>query len=259
MRDFNQVYVSEVLETHFGQDFREKWKLHKISNFIDPCVFIGLYTDVDFHVWNKHKGPKILYFGGNDLRDHQLNLVKNTENVNCIGYGGDWLYSTLDKYNIPYTTKRISLKNYDKFIPTPLGDKIYVYKGITGERQDYYNWNDVIVPVMKIIGEDKFLFTENKSLDELHEHFYKKCFIYLKPNERGGSAGMIQLGLMGRMTITNGHSSFPNTIGYNNIDDIVNIIEKESNKIGTLQQDLSDRLRECFLQTDEWLNLDFYN
>jgi hypothetical protein len=258
MRDFNQVYVSEVLETYFGKDFRSYWSLKNIENNSDPCVFLGLYSNLDFDVWNNHKGPKILYFGGNDMHDLQLNIVKNTKDVFCIGYGGDWLYNKLDIFQIPYTKKKILLKDYEEFKPTPLGDKIYVYRGILGNRESYYLWDEIIAPVMKIVGEDKFIFTDNKTIHELKENYYKNSFLYIKPNEKGGGSAMMELGFMGRMTVTNGHSSFPNAISYNSIDEIVNIIEKESYKIGTLQDGLSNRLKNCFLQTDEWLTLDFY-
>lgn len=267
MTDFKQSYVSEVLEPVFGPDFRNKWKLtdynetdnHQIPKEFRPCVFLGLYTQNDIRVWNQHKSYKILYFGGSDIDDFKLKIVKSTPLVMCIGYGGDWLYSIFNKYGLRYSTTKISLKNFGKeFRPFPLGDKIYVYKGISGDRENYFNWNKTIKPLIEIFGVDKFIFTSNKNLNELIEDYYKKCFIYIKPNPKGGSRTMIELGLMGRKTITNEHSSFPNTIPFNSIEDIVSIIESESKKIGTTV-DLSEEINSVFLQDNKWLNIDFYN
>lgn len=267
MTDFNQTYVSEVLEPVFGQDFRNRWNLtnyneqysHNIPKEFRPCVFLGLYTEQDIKVWNQHKSYKILYFGGNDIDDFKLNLVKNTPFVMCIGYGSDWLYSIFDRYKLRYTTSRISLKKFgEEFRPCPLGEKIYVYKGIHGNRENYFNWNEIINPLIEIYGSEKFLFTSHKNLNELIEDFYKKSFIYIKPNPRGGSRTMIELGLMGRKTITNEHSNFPNTIPYNSIDDIVKAIDEESKKIGTVV-DMSNEINSVFLQDNSWLNIDFYS
>jgi len=257
MKDIKQVHFSEDLK-FFKPDFMKRWNLEEYHDSNSPSVFIGLYNDYDRKVFLNHKSYKVLYFGGIDLCHQNLILVSNSPKTNCIGYGGDWLYTVLDTYNIFYSKNRIFLKSFDEFIPTPLGENIYVYKGFLGNRPDHYKWQEIITPLQYVFGEDRIIYTQNQTLDTLKENFYNDCFVYVKPNPRGGSTAMFELGHMGRRTITNDHLDFSICSSYKDLNQILDIIMEESKKIGTIQTETAENLKDMFDHEGDWLNIDHY-
>jgi hypothetical protein len=69
---------------------------------------------------------------------------------------------------------------------------------------------------------------------------------------------MWELGYMGRKTITSNQGDLPNILNYSTLDDIINHIVEESKKIGTLQPQIREDLHNVFMNTDEWLYLNYY-
>lgn len=258
MRDILQAYVSPTL-SHFKERLFSCWGFIEYYDPLAPAFFFGLYTDYDIRVLTKHKAKSLLYFGGNDFREKQISIVKKLNNIICIGYGGDWLYEGCQKENLRFTPNKLLIMEFDKFKPVPLGDKIYVYRGLKGNRADYFGWSSVVQPVMNIIGEDRFIFADNLSLSELHEKVYSNSFVYLKPNDRGGSTALFELGHMGIRTITNGHSKFPNALSYSSIEDIVSLIREEEKRIGTHQYEVAESLKAAIVQDDAWLMTSSYD
>ena len=94
----------------------------------------------------------------------------------------------------------------------------------------------------------------------LKNEFYDKCFLNLNLTGGHGLSTVIELGLMGRKTIFKSEYKnniqrleFPNFIDYSSIDDIIGIIDNESQKIGTIQPSIN-----AHNVGDEWLNLNFW-
>ena len=74
----SQVYISEGLESNFGDGFRNYWNLNKYFNPNLPSIFLGVYTDLDRRVLTEHQATSIIIFGGSDLtRVKSINLVKS--------------------------------------------------------------------------------------------------------------------------------------------------------------------------------------
>lgn len=253
---FNQAYVSPVLREYFEKNFMEKWNFNRYVDIFKPCVFFGLYTQKDMELLYKHKSYSLILWGGNDFQDKNILEVSKKEKTIQIGYG--WKIKKYKQLNIPFEKLIIPIKDYSYFHPSPLGDKIYVYKGIHGDRQEYFNWDSTIVPLIKLYGEDKFIYTSRTSLQDLKKNYYDKSFLYIKPNDRGGSTGMWELGCMGRKTVANNQGDLPNVLSYGNIDDIKKLIDIESKKIGTTQIELSKKVHDCFTNNNNWLNLNYY-
>ena len=172
-----------------------------------------------------------------------------------VGYG--WIGEVFRINNLRYKEVIIPLKDFSEFTPTVLGDKIYIYKGIYGDRPDYFKWQKVVEPLQKTFGKDRIIFTNHKPIEQLKEEYYNNCFVYVKPNERGGSTSMWELGHMGRKTITFNQGDVPNVLNYKSFDEIVSHIKNEESKIGTLQNEVSEQTKNIFVG-EEWLNLDFY-
>lgn len=255
MRDFNQAYVSNILP-HFKEGFMDRWGFEEYNDPNKPAVFLGLYSSEDIEIFKNHKSYKILHFGGNDFKPFQVDIVKKSPNTFCVGYG--WLGEGLAKNQIPYKEVIIPLKDYSDFTPTPLGENIYIYKGLHGNRPDYFKWEEVIKPLQQVFGEDRIIYTEFKSIEELKKDYYENCFVYIKPNPRGGSTTMWELGHMGRKTISFGQGNLPNVLNFSTLEDIIKHVMEESTKIGTIQTETSEATKNAFMNNDKWLNLSFY-
>lgn len=257
MSQIKQVYFSNTLN-FFKDDFLKRWGLKEYNNPNEPSLFVGLYNNEDVNNFKNHNSYKVLYFGGADLQPPQLEIVSKSPKTFCIGYGGDWLYKSLDTYKIPYTNLRILLKDFSNFTPTPLGENIYVYKGFLGNRVHHYKWEEIIKPLQQVFGKDRIIYTQNISLNELKENYYKDCFVYVRPNPSGGGTAMFELGHMGRRTLTNQHTDFSICSGFKNINELLDLIMEESKKIGTLQPQVAEELKSMFDHKGEWLNLNNY-
>lgn len=258
-RDFNQVYISPVLETYFGDGFRKKWNLKKYHDKNSPCVFVGLYRPKDIQTFLNHNSYRILNWGGGDMLPKQLNLVSNLINDGRTfthAYPG-FFSNLLKKHKIKHKKIYISYKSYSCFEPNVLGDKIYIYKGIHGDKSEYYKWDKIINPLIDSFGEKSIIYTDHTSIDDLKKNYYDKSFVYVKPNERGGCTTMFELGHMGRKTIGIGHEGLPNFIKYNDIDDMIKKIELEKINIGKIMEDVSEKTKKIFTN-EEWLNLNFW-
>lgn len=255
-----QAYISSSL-SYFKNGLLKKWGLVEYNNSNEPAFFLGLYNHKDMDVLRKHKTYKLLYFGGSDFTINklkQIDLVKSTDKIICVGYGGEWIKNGCKKHNIPFSDERVLIRSFNDFKPSVLGDKIYVYKGFDGNKLSHYGWDDTIKPLIEEFGEDRFIYGSNVSLSELKNNYYEKSFIYIKPNESAGSTTMYELGFMGRKTITNGHDIFPNTLNYKTIYDIVEHIKNEEIKIGTTQINVSKELFDFCDNGDKWLDIGNY-
>jgi hypothetical protein len=242
---------------HFATNYRARWNLSNYTDANEPTVMLGYYRPEDDIFVNNHKGPIIMHWGGNDLTKTRAIKLNNRSNTYQHGYG--WFSDTLNSWDIVHKKCNIPYRSYTDFKPTPLGDKIYVYKGWLNDRGKYFLWNEVIVPLFNKLGEDRFVYGRGHTHQYIHDNFYNNCFLYIKPNERGGSTSMWELAHMGRKTIANRQGEAPNVINYQTIDDIIDIIERESVKIGTIQERVAIDTHNHFMHDDCWLNLDWWN
>ena len=60
---------------------------------------------------------------------------------------------------------------------------------------------------------------------------------------------------MGRNTITTNNQTAPNWIHYTSDDELKRLVDEESKKIGTIQE---NKLGEYFHQSDDWLHEDYW-
>jgi hypothetical protein len=255
----SQAYVSPTLETTFGENFRSLWSLKKYEDKNSPAVFFGLYTATDLHVLESHNAPSIVIWGGGDMRKDSLELVSKMVSLGktfTFAYPGEFS-NILTSYNIDHKKLYIPIKSYSDFELCPLGEKIYVYRGVKGTRSSYFQWEEVIKPLISYFGEDSFIYTDNLPVSELIEGFYKNCFVYVKPTPKGGCTAMFELGHMGRKTIGTGLPGLPNFIEYRGFSQLTRLIKNESKKIGTLQPEVREATSKIFCGP-EWLDLSFW-
>lgn len=264
MKNFTQVYISPALKD-FEKDFKSKWRLDNYNDINAPLVFFGMYGQGDVNIFLQHKGPKIVIWGGNDMHPPQLNLVKQH-----VDFGNTFTFAppgefneTLTKFNIKHKTCYIPNKDYSQFKATPLGENIYIYMGRPDNpRLDYFKFNEIVSPLIQVFGEDRVKWVAKNEkqtlpMDKLVEKYYNDCFVFVKPNSRGGATSMYDLAHMGRKTIGKGESNLPHFIEYSDIHNLIDLIVEESKYIGKVREDVATSLNSHFLG-NEWLTLDFW-
>lgn len=253
---FKQAHVSKVIAQYFEENFRTRWNLDRYVDKTEPCVFFGLYNEMDRKLLLDHESYSIVIWGGGEFEDYNIKFASSLDKCIMVGYG--WMEETYRRLNIPFQKLILPVKNYSDFKPTPLGDKIYAYSGVHGNRGSYLNWNSYIHPLIDYYGSDKVIYTSFKSLEVLIEEYYNNSFIYIKPKDKGGSTTMWELGYMGRKTVANNQGNLPNVLNFSDLDDIKRHIDAESKKIGTIQNELSEQVHSVFMNDNAWLNLNYY-
>lgn len=257
--DFRQVHTSNVLEQYFGSNFRSKWTLDYYSDSNKPCIFLGLYEQDDVEKLTAHKGEKILIWGGGDMEPPKLKFISDLQkqqNIFVWGYPGEFS-NILSLYGIEHKPLHIPLKDYSNFKPSPLGENIYVYKGIHGNRPEYFRWNEIVGPLIEVFGKDRIISADHLPIEDLVEKVYKNCFVYVKPNPKGGCTTMFELGHMGIRTIGKGHQSLDYFTEYTDIYQLVDLIVEESKHIGQIRTEVADLAKKAFTG-EEWLSLSFW-
>ncbi len=254
---FNQVHVSGSLD-YFKKFFKEKWDLVDYNNINEPAIFFGLYHQHEIQRFINHKGEKMIIWGGADQHINKFNKLKNIPNfVGSPAYRPPMI-NTFKKIGYPYKEIIIPFKDYSSLAPTPLGDKIYVYKGLNGNRKGYYKWDQYIVPLIKYFGKDRVIYSQNQKIEYIINNHYNDSFVYVKPNEKGGNTTMWELAHMGRKTISNNQGDIPNVINFNNLESIIESIKNEEKKIGTIQLEVAEETKKCMVNNKEWLNVKFW-
>jgi hypothetical protein len=125
IQDFKQVWVSHGVQ-FFRKGFENKWGLDTYHNENLPSIFFGMYRPEDFDALNKHKGPKIVIWGGGDMKPSHLQYISSIQTQQEIyswAYPGEFS-DVLTKYNIKHKQLYISLKDYSNFTK-PLGVNVY--------------------------------------------------------------------------------------------------------------------------------------
>lgn len=254
----SQGYVSKSVSDF---SFLETLGLSQYHDSKAPCLFLGCYDDEDIRVIRNHTGMKIIHWMGQDALD-ALFLGKFHSLMDC--------YHIAFHPNIQKTFKVLPdcmqglLTHIDPwtvqgdFPVTPLGEMVYAYVPTS---HPVYHRHDIVAD---LIDELPFKFyvsdgsiPQNEWIAKKCNPVYDQCFIGLALNAYAGAANTImQLGLKGRMVVTNALET-PNCISWSTIDDIKKAIFKEAKLIGRKNPHLSIDVRASFDHL-EFLDTDFY-
>jgi hypothetical protein len=204
-----QVYMSECIK-HFHDGFRDVWGLRPYDNPNEPALFVGMYNTQDLATANNHKGRALTLFSGAD--------ISNSEYVEtpivCDEYQSKLINTTQDVKIV----SQINYRSFDKFKPTPLGNKIYCYQNedTNGNRSKYRY--DLLEKVMQ---HHEIIIGYHPHTDEEMIEIYKECYLGLQLNPSAGYTSTKEMAHMGRETISNRPSPF--TIPFEE-DELLNTI-----------------------------------
>lgn len=250
-----QAYFPPSLR-FFRKNFLAKYDLLEYRDPYQPALFFGAFESSE--LIDKHKDWKlILPCLPNDypvLKKHDKILLICSDNYDAHIFPHDVIRKSITP----------EIKDYSIFKPKPLGDKIYIYTGFKN------GWNlckDEILSEIQNRIDYEIIRTHHKDAKEFYDieylksNYYDKCFLNLNLSNGNGLSTVIEMGLMGMKTIFKykyfrniQRLEFPNFIPYENVEDIVNIINEESKKIGTIQPPINAHN----VQGDEWLYLDYW-
>lgn len=248
--DITQIRVApEVI--FFSDGLYKKWNLKPYQDINKPCIFFGVYNDRDIQLIKRHVGFKIIWFTNTSENSKQLSKkLIGIDNLVMINDGG---------IDIPVGVKSkkiiLPIKDFSGFKPTKLGDKIYCYIGNNNltNKHGY----PIVKEIEKRIDFEIIYGKLGNSISYIKDNYYDKCFLNINISDSRGSGmtTLAELGYMGRYTISNTIHNYPCVKRYKSIDDIVEIINEESKKIGTIQPSLMEK---HFYDDTDWLNLDFW-
>jgi hypothetical protein len=255
----NVMRISQTLTApsvnFFKKNFIERYNFKEYYDVNKPCVFLG-GNELSHQIQN-HKSYKFVFLTSpHDLPD--FNIVTNTDNLFIINLLDEVRLNSKIPNNVNCRNVTIEIKDYSLFQPNVLGDKIYAY---TGFKNGWTNqWNiEKLKQIQKqinyeIITTNHLNINDYYDINYLKNNYYDKSFLNLNLSNGNGMATVIELGLMGRKTILNEHFyKFPCILNYKNDEDLINLINSESYKIGTLQPSIN-----CHTVNDEWLDINFW-
>ena len=228
---------------HIETDYNPKKDEHLQS----PCIFFGIYKRKDINVINNHKSDKIIVWTGTDVLNFKKkniiyklyfkNLINNPQ-IKHIAISS-YIYNDLQFLGLKPHRVTFSLADPERFKPVQLGPKVYIY---TSKKSPNNYGKKIYQKVIAALPEIEFIVANHSSYKDVYEA-YKQCFIGLRLTCHDGNANTVQeLGLCGIKCIHNGDS--PNAIPFRGVDDIVRNIKKEQEKIGTINHELANLVRE---------------
>lgn len=243
-----QGYISKSVEDF---PFLTSYGLRNYTDSLKPCVFFGCYRSEDLEILLRHNGLSVVFWCGQDAVDFtEWSMIKHIHHVTYHRH----IYELLkDKIKIHL----LYPKDFGTKVEiTPLGNKIYAY--VPASCPSYHGME--IIEQLKteyeiIIGDGSIPQDEWRA-GRCNE-FYNPSFIGLMLSPfAGGGSSIIEMGLRGRRCITNVFD-LPHTIPWRSVEDVENIIKKESKKIGTIEMEISNQVQ-AFLDKGEFLDTEFY-
>lgn len=250
---FEQAILGRTIQ-FFEKGFMDRWGFKEYYDSEKPAVFFGL--EGLHKKYENHKGYKI-YLPSTPEECMSLKRLKNHEKTILL-WGDTEVHKEINF--LKYTSDIVELKDYSIFKPNIIGDKIYYYSGFKNGWSGHWG-ESVIKEIQKNIDFELITTNHNNikeyyDIDSLKTNYYDKTFLNLNLSENNGMTTVIEMGLMGRKTITmRDYNSYKyqSIINCVNIEDILKQINIESKKIGTIQEKI-----DVHTLGNEWLSLDFW-
>jgi hypothetical protein len=275
--EITSIHVASFLKKGFEQPILTRFT-HLQPNVSSqvPCIYYGMRYEDELRKLRQNKELAVIIWTGGDIdinnpaesKNVSL-LIKNMSQMRNVRYvvTSKFIQKDMEQLKLPYIFVPFMGIDLDKYQPCVKGDAIYIYMSHDGELYGKPLCDQIIAkyPQFKFLlytnpaqynlavrtGRAQFYETNNiKCLsgpDEMAD-IYKQCFLGLRLTKHDGLSATVQeLGCMGIKAIHNGNS--PSAVNYQSLDDICQIIDEESKLIGTVDQELSQKVK-TFLSID---------
>ena len=216
--------------------FIERFNLASYSDVNEPLIVFGVYHAEDDEIIRKHKGKLIIWWMGVDsrnIRDVKLFQQPKIFNISMMQN----IIDLLSVQNIKcYLTRPFRLRGDQNRVIK--GSKVYVY--INKRKPEYYGLSlikSLNIPFEVLIAN--YSIPQDDWYGGQNDKYFSQCFVGLALSEyAGGGSSIIECGLKGLKCITN-LINMPNTIRWQTKKNIEDAIKLESQKIGTIDNELS--------------------
>jgi hypothetical protein len=184
--------------------------------------------------------------------DAALNSKVNIKHIAISSF----IANDLDKRGVKYKFLPLVGSDMSRYESEVLGNEIYAY--VPETRQNFYGAK--IIKELKKRCKYKINISNScnrYSKGKLYD-IYKGCFCGLRLTPHDGVANqVVEMGLMGRKSIYNGKT--PCSISWrDDVDSILESIEKEASKIGTKQNQLAADVKDFYTIKDNWLDTEYW-
>jgi hypothetical protein len=262
-----------IKQVHMGEhdrysSFKDFYSLENYTDINKPVVFYGLNNNRDLKKWIKHKGFKIYLpaaieeLGGwGGIREGgYLYLDKiNLDDLNVIVQDEVWEYLVKASGVKNCKKVRFTWRDHRMCKPTPLGDKIYIHFG-------HYPEIDETTSLfqkdrfLELLGDDLIYPDTFIPYEDLVENYFNKSFLHivtaLHPTQSETTTQA--MGLMGRKTLSTWPNLNPSCEVMGNTDELLRKIKLEKKKIGTIQSELANEVKNFFDFSDDWLYTEYW-
>jgi hypothetical protein len=209
----------------FEEGFCERWGVTTYRDLTAPCFFAGVYNMNDVKVINNHKGFKLIWNPGR-VRE----IFNHISPQNVIVMEG-WVDCSSINKRFKVKQSCIEIKDFSMFTPNPLGNKIYCYLG-NSRLKEVMGYSFIESIRKKVLFEVIYGY-QGHNIQYVKERYYDNCFVNIKPSITGGFTTAQELAFMGRKTLSNAFAPF--CTSYKSITEVIEFIQEESKKIGTIQ------------------------
>ncbi len=266
MMRIKQISVAVSLRYMEGR-LRKKYQLEKYDDRTKPAIFFGCYSPSMLKRAFKHKSLAVILWGGTDAKFLSLHAQGklNHKGLNeCFSHLpgqkhvrhiaiSEFIADDLREVGLEYQFVPVSTVLPERFRPCPLGNDLYTYG--CKRRPHVYN-GKLAEEVLSRLGSINCIHGEVGTDREIPykdmPDVYRKCFLGLRLTEHDGLPNtVIELGLMGIRCIYNGN--LPNAIKWTGVDDIVENIRREQNRIGRINGVVAREMMEYISITNDWL------
>ena len=237
--------------------FMKRYSLVSYKNKNKPAIFYSLWG---IRSLLKHNSLAIIIWRGSDIikMRNKLKIIKKKKNVYHIAISS-FIMNDLNSVGIPYVFIPLVGADVEDFKPAPLGDEIYTYVPFNSNKHNIRYNLEMITKIKKkckykinIIKKQQY---SRKKLIKL----YKRCFCGLRLTKHDGLPNqVIEMGLMGRRSFYNG--DIPTSIKWsnNNVNQIIENIDEESKKIGTIDNRVVLKIKKYINVGEQWLKINYW-
>ena len=247
--------LNDAMYNRFSYFFK-KYSFKKYYDPNKPSVFFSLWG---YGAIKNHKSLAVIVWRGTDIlkMEGRLKSIKKRKNTYHISISS-YIAKDMEKYGIRY--KFIPIVGVDNkyFKPTVMGNEIYIYIPHDNKKYNDRYGRNIVEKIKKncdykinIVASDQY---KRKDLVKI----YSRCFCGLRLTKHDGlPSQVIEMGLMGRRSFYNG--DIPGSIPWSkNVDNIIENIEEEAKKIGTVNYSYSKRISNFINIKDNWLDTKFW-
>ena len=250
----NQIRVSRNVK-FFGPRMEKKFNLRPFDDPTAPVVMYGIYNEDDYTFFDTFKPPIIALWRGTDaLVTNPARAIRLLRRSDCKHYAvSKDVQRSLARWGVD--SKMLPITSTDPAIKCePRGNWVYCYHS----SKHPVMLEKYKIKVLRKLEKDlrrKFVYTtlHGRNYEDLMG-VYKKSFVGVRLLDHDGmSNSILEMGLMGRRTISN--SGLPFTIPWSNYESIKKAIKKEWSARHEDNKMISEAYRKLIDIGDTWLEL----